>query len=196
MKILVVNNESSHSQELVVACRHNGRHEVVRVNWHELPNYNYKKFDSLVLSGSSSYSLNYFGKRVYKFQEEIIRSFEMPIVGICMGFEIICRAFNSPLQKSKKRIEGIFRLTPIANDPIFESGREYMVYEWHKIYTNSVNHPLVPLATTNGNIALLKHKNDHIYGLQFHPEVRKLGSNGLLILHAILAQIVRSKNTT
>ena len=195
MKILVVNNESRHSQELVVACRHNGRYDVTRINWHELPFAETQNFDVIVLSGSSTYSVR-TRKNVYNFQKEIIKNAQIPIIGICAGFQLVCDAFDIQLQKSSSLINGVFRLTPIANDPIFESGREYMVYEWHKIYTTSVNHPLVPLATTNGNIALLKHKNAHIYGLQFHPEVRKLGSNGLLILHAILAQIVRSKNTT
>jgi len=195
MKILVVNNESSHSQELVVACRHNGRHEVTQVNWHELPNTEIDKHDVIVLSGSSSYSVR-TRKKVYEFQKKIIKDAQMPVIGICAGFQLICDAFEIPLQKSPKLISGIFRLTPIANDPIFEIGREYMVYEWHKIYTTSVHYPLVPLATTNGNIAVLKHNNAAIYGLQFHPEVRKYGSNGLLILHEVLAQIAMAKNTT
>lgn len=97
MKVLVVNNESRHAQELVVACRHNGRHDVTLINWHELPLTEIKKFEAVVLSGSSSYSLDYFGNSVYKFQKKLIHDGIIPIIGICIGFELICGAFGITL---------------------------------------------------------------------------------------------------
>ncbi len=194
MNILVVNNESIHTQELVVACRHNGRNEVNSIYWHELSACDLSKYDVLVLSGSSIYSVR-ARKQIYALQKKLILEAQIPIIGICAGFELICDAYGITPQKSDKKISGIFPLTPIANDEIFEVNREYMVYEKHSFVVKNVKYPLIPLAFTGGNIAVIKHESKPIYGMQFHPEVRRQGSNGLLILHAVLKQILSSKNT-
>lgn len=194
MKLLIVNNESIHTQELVVACRHNGRHHVKSIYWHELPSYDISQHDALVLSGSSIYSVR-ARKQIYALQKNLILEAQIPIIGICAGFELICDVFGTTPQKSDKKISGILPLSPIAKDEIFEANREYMVYEKHSFTVKSVKYPLVPLATTGTNIAVVRHESKLIYGMQFHPEVRKQGSNGLLILHRILSQINACKNT-
>ncbi|MFO0704128.1 MAG: hypothetical protein U0525_05410 [Patescibacteria group bacterium] len=194
MRILVVNNESLHSHQLVNACRHNGRNDV-EYSWHELPNKDLTSFDLIVLSGTSKYSIR-MNKHLYSYQQKLILESDKPIIGICGGFELICDAYGIPLLKSLVKISGIFPLTPIASDKILIPGMIYSVYERHKMYVPHVDFPLVPLATTNGNIALIKHKYKPIYGMQFHPEVRKSGSNGLLILHNILKVIDETINTS
>lgn len=188
MKILVINNESTHTQELVHACRQSGKNQVSQINWHEFQLESSGIFDLVVLSGSSKYSVR-TRKSIYASQVELLTKSKIPIIGICAGFELICDVFGTPLLRQRKLVEGIFPLVPISNFDFLKSNYDYQVFERHKIIVKSVNQPLVPIAYSNDNIAIVKHESRPIYGLQFHPEVRKLGNNGLTIFYALLDYI-------
>ncbi len=189
MKILVINNESAHTQELVHACRRNGKNEVDKINWHEFQPRSAEGYDVVVLTGSSRYSVR-TRRSIYTSQSELILNSDIPIIGICAGFELICDVFGTPLSRQRKVIEGVFPLVSNISTNFLKTNYEYHVFERHKIIVKNVNHPLLPIAYSNDNIAIVKHESKSIFGLQFHPEVRKLGNNGLTIFYAILDRII------
>lgn len=123
-----------------------------------------------------------------------IRSFidyyfnKVSILGICLGFQIICYYFGAKLYHINKPLHGYSAPLTISElyDPIFnsvEQGANVGLYHsWGAKITNDL--PLKVLASdSRGVVMAVRHCNLPIYGMQFHPESIISGDNGKQMLH-------------
>ncbi|RLI99955.1 MAG: hypothetical protein DRP06_02685 [Candidatus Aenigmatarchaeota archaeon] len=83
MKILLVNNLTKHLEELQEILK---PHKITTVHFQELPK-NYSDFDYILLSGGSKYKVKN-NEKIYKQEIELIKKSEIPVFGICLGFDI------------------------------------------------------------------------------------------------------------
>lgn len=127
------------------------------------------EYELIILSGGHSYSvLNH--ESVYKQELDIIRSARKPIIGICLGFELIAHAFGASLKRMEKKENGIISLQPLQKDDIFKDLPNFEVYENHRWVVENLGYDLVGLAKSQDGYEVIKHKDRPLYGLQFHPE--------------------------
>lgn len=138
--------------------------DVLDLSKMDISNYN-----CFILSGSSQYSvLNHL--ELYSSEINLIKTSDKPILGICLGFELICFAFNEKLIFNKKRTKGEFLVNKISEDKIFNNiNFPISVYEnhrWNILETKN----LKILGKSKKNIEIVKHPRKIIYGFQFHPE--------------------------
>lgn len=106
---------------------------------------------------------------VLKFQGKI------PIMGVCLGHQVICEAFGGIVSYSEKLMHG-------KSSEIILSKEERIFQKIPKIITVGRYHSLeakkekfphclkVIASTINEEIMAVRHKEHEIYGLQFHPE--------------------------
>lgn len=96
----------------------------------------------------------------------------MPMLGICLGSQIMARAAGAGVGRSPLRELGWYPIYPAANDPLFAAlpGGGFRVFQWHgetftlpEGATLVATHPHVPQQA----IRLGRGQ----YGLQFHVEV-------------------------
>ncbi len=96
-----------------------------------------------------------------------------PMLGICLGAQIMTRAFGGAVRpRADGRVEiGYYPIAPTGEDPAFLSG-PMQVYQWHR---EGFDLPCGAVRLASGtdfeNQAFRIDGN--IYGIQFHPEVTR-----------------------
>jgi GMP synthase (glutamine-hydrolysing) len=123
-------------------------------------------FDLAILSGGSKFQL--MGNEE-KFSKEIdfIKNSNIPIIGICLGFEIIALAYGAILRELAQNKSEIYEIEIIEEDL---SRRKINVCESHKWVVDTLPDIFEILAISEDGPEIIKHKTKPIYGLQFHPE--------------------------
>jgi GMP synthase (glutamine-hydrolysing) len=110
-------------------------------------------------------------------EEQFIRdaaSRGVPVLGICLGAQLIAHAMGAAVRRNPAKEIGWFEIefTPeAAEDPLFGMfrGRE-MVFHWHG-ETFDLPEGAVLLAASDRCRHQAFRLGDSVYGLQFHPEV-------------------------
>ncbi len=140
-------------------------------NLHFLKKKEINLFDLFIFHGGKQ-SANSKSKAIlyeYKFLNYIIKQ-NKPIIGICLGAQLIAKIYGSKISKSKNKL--------------FECGYKKNIKESNKVFKNNLS--FLQFHTEgisyNKNMEILskgimyevdsfKIKGKKIYGFQFHPEV-------------------------
>ena len=129
-----------------------------------------KKYDRIVISpgpGNPNQSGNCINivKSLYK---------QVPILGVCLGHQIIGQVFGSKIIQAKKVMHGktsIIKSNQIGilkNLPLnFEATRYHSLIIDKKTLSNQLK---ITAETNDGVIMGIMHKEYNIHGVQFHPE--------------------------
>lgn len=113
-------------------------------------------------SGISLAAARYFANRI-------------PMLGVCMGLEVICEALGGQLKLAKTLMHGKSgQVTLDTTDPLFRNcPTEAMVARYHSLVCDGDSLPgifNVPAYSADGDIMALTIPSMQIYGMQFHPE--------------------------
>jgi GMP synthase-like glutamine amidotransferase len=174
MKILLVNNKTKHFDELTKAL---AGHKVEIQDYKPGIWFHDMGKDLIILSGGGGE-----GREVQDFHEpnvlwyehemQFIRKTDKPILGICMGFEVISAAFGAKITKMPKGIEGFTTLKTTLKGVRELKARKLRQFEAHdwRVKTVPRKHFDV-LAKSNTGVEILRHKKRPIIATQFHPEV-------------------------
>ncbi|WP_026908272.1 anthranilate synthase component II [Paucisalibacillus globulus] len=110
---------------------------------------------------------------------------EYPIIGICLGHQIIAQAFGGTIIKAKEPVHG--KVSNIKHDgkDIFKNlANPLKITRYHSLIVELESLPDCLEAsayTESGDIAALRHKKYPIVGIQGHPE-SILSESGLPLL--------------
>ena len=129
-----------------------------------------KKYDRIVISpgpGNPNQSGNCINivKSLYK---------QVPILGVCLGHQIIGQVFGSKIIQAKKVMHGKTsrikskKIGILKNLPLnFEATRYHSLIIDKKTLSNQLK---ITAETNDGIIMAIMHKEYNIHGVQFHPE--------------------------
>ena len=129
-----------------------------------------KKYDRIVISpgpGNPNQSGNCINivKSLYK---------QVPILGVCLGHQIIGQVFGSKIIQAKKVMHGKTskiqsnQIGILKNLPLnFEATRYHSLIIDKKTLSNQLK---ITAETNDGIIMAIMHKEYNIHGVQFHPE--------------------------
>ena len=149
-----------------------------------------KKFKKIVISpgpGNPSQSGNCLKivKSIYK---------KIPILGVCLGHQIIGQAFGSKIVQAKKLMHGKTSLILSKKKGILRNlPKSFVATRYHSLIVDkkTLSKELeITAETKDGLIMGIQHKKFNIHGVQFHPESikTKLGIK-------ILKNFIELKNT-
>ena len=107
---------------------------------------------------------------------EIVKSLyqKIPILGVCLGHQIIAQVFGSKIVQAKKLMHG--KISVIKSNKIgilknlpttFEATRYHSLNIDKKTISNEHE---ITAETKDGIIMGIKHRKYNIHGVQFHPE--------------------------
>ena len=170
MKTLIIDNHTKHLKKLipifqnVTVIKREGLQENLKLT----------PYDLLVLSGGSKVPTVLRHPEKYKLEMDIIKKSKIPIIGICLGAEIITKAFNGELQSLPAERKGSIRLK--ITDPQLKKiicSKIINVFEGHHIGIKTIPKNFISCAYSKYGIEIIKHKNKPIIAVQFHPEISK-----------------------
>ena len=136
------------------------------------------KFDAIILSGGnsiSSFSNNALDNAPERdtFEFSLIKQaikFEIPILGVCRGMQVINVFFEGKISPIKGHINTYHNL---QIDPNYHTLISKSVNSFHSwgIRHSDLGSDLIPIANDEqGNIEAFVHKNRPISGIMWHPE--------------------------
>ncbi len=167
MNFLIIDNGTVRISELQKLLK-NHTYESVKLGNIDLSTVD--KFDIVILSGSSKFPI--FGNEdLYKNEVNLIKNNTKPIIGICLGFELIAYVFGAELKKVDKKIRGIVDISIVEPSELFLQLPNFSVFESHRWVIKKSPEDFVTLAVSKDGIEAFRHKNRKLYGFQFHPSV-------------------------
>ena len=186
MKILLIDNYDSFTFNLYhYLSSLNTKVEVFRNDEITVKEIVKNKFNKIVISpgpGNPNQSGNCLRivKKLYK---------KVPILGVCLGHQIIGQVFGSKIIQAKKLMHGktskiiSYKNGILKNLPkVFEATRYHSLIIDKKTLSNNL---VITAQTKDGVIMGIMHKKYNIHGVQFHPESIKT-TIGIKILRNFL----------
>jgi len=171
MKILLIDNYDSFTYNLYhylssLKCNV----EVYRNNKITIDQIKRKKFDKIVISPGPGYPKNsgYCPKIVKYFSPKI------PILGVCLGHQIIGQVFGSKIIHAKKLMHGKLSVIKHNNKGILKGvNKTFEATRYHSLIVDKKNlgKDLIITAETKNKVIMgIMHKKHNVHGVQFHPE--------------------------
>lgn len=98
----------------------------------------------------------------------------IPILGVCLGFQLIVEYYGGRIIHSLKPIHGHTTTLRHTNEGIFKGlPQEFNVMRYHSLMVDSeyIPNTLKVTATNDENVIMaVQHQYLSIYGVQYHPE--------------------------
>lgn len=108
---------------------------------------------------------------------DIVKEFynKIPILGVCLGHQVICSAFGGEISHAKKLLHGKSSDISLKNDLIFNNLDSMIrVGRYHSLSLIESSLPeeleILSKSLDDDEIMVVKHKKHPVYGFQFHPE--------------------------
>ncbi len=121
---------------------------------------------------------------------------EIPLLGVCLGHQVIGRAFGGEIGPAKTLMHGKVSMINHDGEGLFEDlDNPFCAGRYHSLALDPGTIPKVLKVTAvsaDGEVMGLKHRELPIQGVQFHPE-SVLTENGKKIIHNFLKEGVVAK---
>ncbi len=187
MKTLLINNHSMHTEALASLFSN-----VTVVNREEITeDFDETDYDLIVMSGGSGPK----APPVLQYPEEyihlanLVRRTNIPILGVCMGMQIIAVAFDGEIEELSKKCKGVvdLEITDLNLKKILGTSNT-KAKTAHQFGIKTLPKDFVSCANSDHGIAIIKHKSKPIVGVQFHPEI----SNNEAIIQWIMRELTKN----
>jgi len=121
---------------------------------------------------------------------------EIPLLGVCLGHQVIGRAYGAEIGPAKKLMHGKVSMIKHEGKELFAGlDNPFLAGRYHSLAVNPNTVPEVLKVTAvseDGEVMGLKHRELPIQGVQFHPE-SVLTENGKKIINNFLKEGVVHK---
>lgn len=183
MKILLIDNGTSYKPQLIHSL---AGHDIQIQTYEPGIDFQWRGKDLVILSGGGgegreANDIHEGGDLWYKDELQFILDSSLPILGICMGFELVCQAHGSKVTKLPRRILGQKEIMLRNRSSAVKNKIKQFKYHQWRIADVSSKHFEVKAASRSG-IEIVKHKTRPIIATQFHPEI----ANGTFSMQSVL----------
>ncbi len=188
MKVLLVNNDSDTWQELQDVAAAAG-YEVTPIHHSAIGAIEPRGYDAAILSGGWLYEAVEGPElgaiktlAVYAEELEFIRSAPIPILGICVGMQLMHVAVDQALPMLDEPQHGWKEIdVNIAGQILFGFPEKLTVFKNHTNAVVATDPQFELLATSPGHAEITLHRTKPLLGVQFHPEVGKADAPAKLL---------------
>ena len=147
----------------------------------------------IILSGGP---LNVYEINKYSFDKKIL-DFNLPVLGVCFGHQILSKLNGGKVKQSKHREFGLTNIykknNSLLTDSFFNKQSSKKVWMSHADQVSKLPKNFkVIAASNNSKFAIIENKIKNFYGVQFHPEVTHT-ENGKKIISNFIFLICKIK---
>ena len=166
MTILVINNKGQYNHRIQRSLQYLKIESELVPNTLSIKEIEAKNPSGLILGGGPS--IEDAGN-----SEQYIKHFDIPILGICLGHQLIAKSYGGEVSTSNTESYAQVQINIINDENLFEDlAPEMAVWSSHKDEVKSIPNKFEILANSKlCDIESFKHKTKDVYGIQFHPEV-------------------------
>ena len=166
MTILIVNNKGQYNHRIARSLQYLQIPSELVSNELSIEEIEAKNPIGLILGGGPS--LEGAG-----LCEEYIKHFDIPILGICLGHQLIAKAYGGEVETAETESYAQVKININEDKGLFKGlAPEMDVWSSHKDEVKTILQDFEILASSNlCDIESFKHKSKDVYGIQFHPEV-------------------------
>ncbi len=131
------------------------------------------EYEGVILSGSEA-RFEAHGQ-YYQSQMDLIRSVEIPLLGICYGHQLMGVAFGGTTNTYPTGfVTGLEKITVLRNDPLLQGWQkkdQLAFSEWHTDFLETLPPCFHVLGSSKtSKYEIIRHKTKPLWGVQFHPE--------------------------
>ena len=137
-------------------------------------------YDGIILSGGP-HSVNDISAPKYNPN---LFNVEVPILGICYGFQLLCKHFGCEIIRGQTTEYGRCSMN-VCSGNLFQNVQSSEVWMSHTDTVTTLTDDLLVTAKTDDCIAGVQHVSKKIFGVQFHPEVRHTTCGDLILTNFI-----------
>ncbi len=170
-RVLIIDNNTDDIESIYRACKHRG-YKYETLNSLRVKDKNLESFDLIILTGGEWYQDPTQQAQHYTDEIDFITQSRIPLIGICLGMQLISTAFGGRVMKIDKEHHGrrYVKLTEAGCQLLGLRDDEMLVFENHTEGVVGVPDSFDVLAESDECIEMIKHKSLPIVGVQFHPE--------------------------
>jgi GMP synthase-like glutamine amidotransferase len=184
MKILLVNNHTVHLKKLNQAL---AGHDVEVQLYKPGLDFHSEDKDLIILSGGGGQGLEIYdkfkrGTLWYQDQMDFILKTKKPILGICMGFEVITSTYGRRIDYLGKLNQGFYDIKTTTKGLKSLQKNQLKQFESHRWAVTDAPKDFEVLGESHTGVEIMRHKKRPIFATQFHPE-----AGGTLHLKNLLA---------
>jgi para-aminobenzoate synthetase component 2 len=170
--IIVIDNKDSFTYNLVDYTKNISQQpvKVIDVDQVDITALQYLKPEAIIISPGPGKPSD------YPVLSYVITTFAAttPILGVCLGFQLIVEYFGGKIIKSDKPVHGHVSTLTHTNSGIFKGLKQnFQVMRYHSLiaHTASIPSELNIVAYNEKQIIMaVEHEQLPLYGVQYHPE--------------------------
>ena len=171
MKILLIDNYDSFTYNLYhYISKFKKNVDVVRNDKIDSKNILRKKYNKIVISPGPG-NPNQAGNCL-KIVRDVYK--KLPILGVCLGHQIIGQVFGGKIINAKKLMHGKTSIIKHNKKGLFKNiHNNFVATRYHSLVVDKKKFPkdlIITAETKDKTIMGLMHKDYNIHGFQFHPE--------------------------
>ena len=192
-KILIIDFGSQFTQLIARRTREFGIYCEI-ISHHKTKNFDFnEKIKGIILSGGP---LNVYEVNKYSFDKKILK-YNIPVLGICFGHQILSKLNGGKVKQSKHREFGLANIfqknKSILTTNFFNKKNLTEVWMSHADQITKLPKNFKVIASSpNSEFAIVQHKTQSLFGVQFHPEVTHT-KNGKKIISNFIFLICKMK---
>tara|TARA_B100000424_G_scaffold270372_1_gene269529 strand:- start:302 stop:940 length:639 start_codon:yes stop_codon:yes gene_type:complete len=194
-KILIIDFGSQFTQLIARRIRELGVYSEIISHKKLNSKLNKSKILGIILSGGP---LNVYQSKKVKFRKELFE-WNIPILGICFGHQVISKELGGKVKKAKHREFGLAKLKRINKSKLtqnfFNKNGLNKVWMSHADEVTKLAKGFKVIAKTEtSKFSIIENSSKKLYGIQFHPEVTHT-ERGKIILKNFIFTICNTKKT-
>ena len=171
MKVLLIDNYDSFTYNLYhYISKFNCKVDVIRNDKIKSKDIIKNKYNKIVISPGPGNPMQ--AGNCIKIVEDLHKDF--PILGVCLGHQIIGQAFGAEIIRAKKLMHGKMSKIYFKKNEVFKNiNSPFEATRYHSLIIDKKTFPdcLDIIAETKDRIIMsIKHNKYSLYGVQFHPE--------------------------
>jgi GMP synthase-like glutamine amidotransferase len=180
MRWLVINNDSKYTKDIehMLGQRHAATVDVADFTFPVASGY-----DGVVLSGGSRVEV--MDDPAYYAEEiKLIRQAEIPVIGICLGLQLMSYAFGRVVERLPEMRKGLTAVPGGKLSPV-----HLRVHEEHYWRVAEAPHQFKALARSVDGVEMMIAPKLRRAAFQFHPEVQKEATDGAAVFEWAFARL-------
>jgi GMP synthase (glutamine-hydrolysing) len=167
--IIIIDFGSQYTQLITRRIRESNVYSEVYPHDVDIACFKSKNVKGIILSGGP---LSVYNDNAPKFNPAIL-DMKVPVLGICYGLQLLCLHYGGKVKQAENREYGKAKIQILHSTGLFKDvENNSIVWMSHGDYLTKLPEGFKVLGTSDHSpICAIYHEFEHIYGVQFHPEV-------------------------